>query len=1026
MFQSFGGARSSKRRLFVGLAAGAILSATSAAAEGERHLVHIPAEPLDKALLTLASQTHEQLLYAPDLVAGRRVAALTGTLTVDEALARLLAHSGISVRRAGPEVVVLEKTASDATGGPPAQGPANLAGPASRPFAAEAAPIATAGPQPTADASAPRLPATTVEELEVTGSHIRGAPSASPLLVITAEDLQRSGQTTLAGALQVLPQNFAGGASEANTNTGGDRVSRNANFSSAVNLRGLGNNATLVLVNGRRMAGSGTFGDFADLSLIPTSAVARVEVLLDGASAVYGSDAVAGVVNIILKKDIDGAETRLEGGAATEGQPTEWQISQLLGRTWAGGGLTFAYEHQDRSALPSADRDFAASADLRPFGGSDQRQIYAFPGEILVGGAPAFAIPGGQNGVGLTPGSLLPGVANKENQRLNLDLLPRQQLDALYLTADQDVGERLEVSGDLRYSRRRYRAEAGEPFTILTVNRANPYFVSPAGGTSDSIAYSFAGDLPPSVQSGEVETLGLTFGGTYRLAGDWRAEAYGTYGRDKEDNRTDGLVNAANLSEALGASADNPATPFSAARDGYFNPFSGIAGSNAPAVLAFIGSGFSTNHILSHVSSASLQADGSLFRLPGGAVRLAAGVQARRETLEVNGTNFLSTVAPVPQGAADVSREVTAAFAELRAPFVDTANARPGLQRLELSVAGRIERYDDAGTTSNPKVGLVWSPAKGVELRATYGTSFRAPALRELHDTTTNVPLSLPAGATRIESLLEVGANPDLKPETATSWTATLDLRPASVPGLSADLTWFDIRYQDRIDKPVQQNLSGALTDPRLASFVTRISPTTNPADLALITALLASPSTSTVGGVFPPTAFGAIVDDRYVNTGALHVRGLDLTGAYALDLAASRLIFGLNATYTLDYDQQVTPTSPIVNLVNVAGFPVRFRSRLSADWTRDRLSLGGAFNYIGAYRDAAGARIGDQPTFDLQVRLAPAQSGTLKGVTAILGVRNVLDRQPPFYNNVFGVAYDPTNADPVGRFVSFQLIRAW
>jgi iron complex outermembrane receptor protein len=174
------------------------------------------------------------------------------------------------------------------------------------------------------------------------------------------------------------------------------------------------------------------------------------------------------------------------------------------------------------------------------------------------------------------------------------------------------------------------------------------------------------------------------------------------------------------------------------------------------------------------------------------------------------------------------------------------------------------------------------------------------------------------------------------------------------------------------------------------------------------------------------PTAFGAVIDDRFVNTTTLTVRGIDLTGSYRFDLGDDQIALGGNATYTFDYDQQVTPTSAVLNKVGIASFPVRFRSRVTTDWTRGRVTAGVALNYIGAYRNALGVGINAEPTADLQVRLAPAETGLLRGLAISFNVRNVFDRDPPFYTNSVGVGYDPTNADPIGRFASVQLVRVW
>jgi outer membrane receptor protein involved in Fe transport len=1035
------GAKRRRPSLCAGLSLGAVTIAalTPASVEAQilsrpqpAHVLSIAAGPLDAALLALAAQTHEQLLFAPDLVAGLRAPAVSGSFTTEQALARLLGANEITVTRAGPSVLVLRRRPPLPVGAggslhrlPIADHGPVQAGALDRPMASSAG---AAGQIPSVDADAP----VTLHAIEVTGSHIRGASPASPLLVMDHAALERTGQTTVADALRTLPQNFGGVAGEGNSLTGADGVGRNSAFGSALNLRGLGNSATLVLIDGQRTAGSGTFGDFVDTSTIPMSAVERVEVLLDGASAVYGSDAVAGVVNVILRKDYEGAETRVLGGGSTGGGAGEFQASQLIGHRWDGGGMVFSYEHRQRGRLSDDSRDFSQSADLRPLGGSDWRLTSAFPGNILVSGsggvlAPGYAIPAGQNGVGLKPSDLQAGVVNKLNQRQGEDLLPRQTQDSVYLSGHHALGDRLEVSADARYSFRLFEASQSPATTTLTVGRANPYYVAPSGAASESIAYSFVDQVPNPVQSGSVQSLGFTLDAKLRLGGDWRSEASATLAREDDRVRLTGFPNSLFLNEALGNTADNPATAYNAARDGYFNPFTGVVGANSAAVLGFINSGGTFGKSRDQVSTFNLQADGTVLRLPSGPLKLALGAQLRREELFRNGYNLLSTVTPAPFSTiTDVSRRVSAVFAEAHIPLVGPDNARPGIQGLEISAAGRLEHYQSFGSTANPNVGVVWAPTQDLKLRATFSRSFRAPALRELYDPSFINPVLLTLGTARVRTLELTGGNPDLKPETADSWTGGLDFTPERWPGLKLSLTAFDVRFKNRIDRPASVNIANALSDPTLTSFVQHISPATNPADLALISTLLSSAPYAANPGVFLPTEYGAVVDVRYVNTAALHVRGVDFTGSYAFDVGAGQATLGANASYLLTYDQQLTPTAPSVDRLNIANYPLRFRSRLTADWTRGPVTLGAALNYVGAYHDSLGEPIGAQHTIDLQAELAAAEHAPMRGVDVLLNIRNLFDSGPPFYNNSQGFAYDPANADPIGRYISLQITKRW
>ena len=992
----------------------------AAAPEAQPQAIDIGAGPLDQALLNLASQAHVQLIFSSELVAGRRTRGLVGSYSVEAAIAQLLGDAPVSITRTSDDVVVLK---------PRPTGGREGAAPPSGPFGGDTVPAAAPVTLAAGAAEAP-APPVVVEELRVTGSNIRGAPAASPILTVTSEDLQRSGYATVAEALQALPQAFAGEASEATVLTRADRTATNASYASGINLRGLGSDATLVLVNGRRLSGSGNRGDFADLSAIPTIAVSRVEVLLDGASAIYGSDAVAGVVNVILRRDVNGGEVRLRAGEATAGDPREVQAGALVGRAWRGGGALLALEAYRRTHLSADDRDFSASADLRAGGGADRRDPFAFPGNIVrINPAtglpePFWAIPPGQPGVGLQPGDLRAATANLSSDQAGQDLLPKQSRYTVYASAHQDLARGLEVLGDARYSQRRTSAIAFAQTSTLSVNRNNPFFISPVGASSEQIDYSFQGELP----NPRVEAVAKSFAGTLGMRLDlpasWSAEGYGAYAEERINNLTLGQINGLFLNEALGVTGDNPATPFRTSVDGFFNPFTGVAANN-PAVRAFISSGFSDSRYRTRVTSFGLQADGPVLSLPAGSLKLALGVQARRETYARGGLNFIATAMPVAQVPLSAARQVEAAFLEAHAPLVGPETSRPGLRSLDLDLAVRAERYSDFGDTVNPKAGLSWSPRSGVKVRATYGSSFRAPALQELGEGEVFLPLRLPQTGTNVLTLALSGGNPSLRPETARSWTVGFDLAPPEIPGLQASATWFRTNFKARIDRPLFSNRLTALTDPTLASFVRRLDPS-NPADEALIAGLLADPHTLTSLAVFPASDYRAITDFRYVNTGRLEVSGLDAQASYHRPAWGGEASLTGNASWLFEYRQQATPLSPLVDSAGIAGFPAKFRGRLVASWAKDPVSADLAVNRLGGFHDNLGARIGGQTTVDAQLRLTGPAASVWTRSTLSLQVRNLFDSKPPFYDNPIGLGFDPASADPIGRFVALQLTHAW
>lgn len=953
----------------------------------------VAAGPLDQALATFAQQSGQQLLYPAPLTAGRRSPGVVGEMTAERALSGLLSQSGLAYRRTRPNVFVIY------------------------------APDQQAEQTATSDA-------TELAEIVVTGSLIRGvADGPSPVVVITRDQIDAQGHANVAQALAALPQNFGGTANEGAIGNGGDRTGTNASYANGVNLRGLGSDATLVLVNGRRIAGAGSKGDFADVSSIPTAAVERIDVLLDGASALYGADAVGGVVNIVLRDDYEGAETRVRFGMAGDGAFSDTVFSQTLGHRWSSGSLMAVYEYQDRDALAASERRRAGDADLRWLGGSDRRLNFSNPGNIVVFDAAsgayvsAYAIPEGQTGVGLRPEDFLAGQTNLSNHRTGLNVLPRQTRHIVYVAGRQDFGDRLTISGDARWADRSYETRSTPITSLLTVNRSNPFFASPTGATSHTIAYSFAGQIPNPHQTGEVETLSGTLGFDLDLGGSWRLSAYAAHGAENFSGQTSGSLQSTYLREALGTAADNPATPYSAARDGFLNPF-GAGAVSSQAALDFISSGWTRSWSESQADTVNLMIDGDLLELPGGALKLAVGAAFRRETFDRRIDSFTSGLTPTLGAPFTSERDVTAVYGEIRAPLFGSSNARPGLERLELSVAARFEDYGDVGQTTSPKIGLLWQPFEGAVLRANYGRSFRAPALREVNDAPSASPSILPRGSQQILTMILYGGNPDLEPETADTWTLGGDWRPAALPGLRISANLFRTDFDNRIGQPALENVFTALTDDGLSPFVRFIAPTTNAQDRADMQAILDLPTTN-LRDAFTADAYGAIVDARYVNTARVQVQGADLAVGYTLSLGGGEMDVSTGLTWLERFDAQATPTSTATSQLDRPNYPVSLRSRSTATWTYDAFSISGSWDHVSDYQDLAGRRIGAWSTFDLQARYAPP-SGPLAGSTVAVTVQNLFDRAPPLYDAPEGVAYDGANADVIGRYVAIQLTRSW
>lgn len=325
----------------------------------------IRSSTLDAALKEFASQSGLQIAYFTRIAEGRTAPAVSGTYTAEEALRTLLNASGLTFERIDPETVAIrgggQQTTSATAGGQWDQ--------VAMSDSAQAHPLRLAraqaeGPARSSDVT-PIQNRDVISEIVVTGTHIRGVENDTvPVLTFDRQYIERSGYTNMMQLVESLPLQFKGGpagATEAAPFGGAANFGQNLSRGTGFNLHGLGSVSTLTLVNGRRVAPSGQ-GQFVDVSTIPLAAVERIEILTDGASAIYGADAVAGVVNIILRKDFDGAETGLQYGATTQSGVDEQRVSQLVGKTWSTGNALVVGELYKRSELDVVDRDYLVEA----------------------------------------------------------------------------------------------------------------------------------------------------------------------------------------------------------------------------------------------------------------------------------------------------------------------------------------------------------------------------------------------------------------------------------------------------------------------------------------------------------------------------------------------------------------------------------------------------------------------------------------------------------------------------------------
>jgi iron complex outermembrane recepter protein len=930
---------------------------------------------------------------------------------------------------------------------------------------AQSEPAASAASPASADANA----APELSEIVVTGTRIRGVgPVGSAVIPVGSEEMSKTGLATTNDILSRLPQVLSFGAG--NAYFGGTTIQNSAidnTFAKSVNLRGLGTSATLSLVDGHRVAPGGVNGNLFDADTIPVGMLERVEVVADGASAIYGSDAVAGVVNFILRKPFNGAETSARYGAASGA--SQWQVSQIVGRQWDSGGVVIGYEHTRQSALRATDRSRLYNDDLSPFGGAPY-PLLSSPGNVLVRGVP-YAIPGGQNGSAVTLASL--GAANQPNREsawIGADAMPEQNRNTFIGNANQQITDGLELFAEGYYTRRNFALRSNPVTSNLNVPDANPYSpCAPGKSQANSqglsctgnltVAYNFGAGLGPYTRGGYEQAVEATGGLRISLPGEWKSSISYTYSQDVEYTRNFDQVNGTALNQVLGAIPGKPANV------PYFNAFCDDTAfaCNDPATLAYIRGHADTGSTYDFKDVAG-EFDGPLLHLPGGDVRLAIGGEVHWDSLAPYSAN--NTRTPSVQIANTVpafsSRRVYAGFAEFYVPLVAPEQQVPAVQRLELSLAGRAEHYSDFGSTKNPKIGLNYTPLEGAKLHASFGKSFRAPTLSDINPYSTagflvtNVTGSQIGANTpnTLVSLYQVGGNAALQAETARTWSVGLDWTPPQIRGLSASVNYYNIDYRNKIDTAAYNaGLNAAINSGYYNQYIL-FNPTyypkllngaANPLTQAEFNAILAADESNPrlpVLGIPPSSAqTAAILDGRRNNQGVVDTDGIDFALHYTFATSWGDLSVGDASTYVLSYDNAPVPTAPILDEVNNFGYPLRFRSRADLGWSWAGLSATAFINYANPYgierqyipaaAPAAYLHIASYTTVDLTLMYDTRDrfsNRLLRDLRLTLSAQNITDARPPLVlnNGTTPVRFDPQNANPLGRFISFQIDKQW
>lgn len=887
--------------------------------------VEISDQSLEETIAVLAEKSSVQIILSKEVKDNISLKALKGSYTLSAALAEVLSGTGLTYKFNSEDLLIVQPESTEER---------------------------SEGEKEEVD-----------EEIVVTGSRIARTPSqmAANVIVLNGDELRASGESTLEGALRRLPQNMFGASPVGATVKGSAGLNGAINIAGAstINLRGLGSESTLILIDGKRIGKSGVFGGVSDITGIPFSAIERVEILLDGASSIYGSDAVGGVVNVIMKKGYQELEIAHEYGAPVDGGFEEHVFSVNGGISWDGGQLRTTYEHFQGSNLDGEERpESVAWSRFHSPGQIQGLLVYTYQGEsyfpaemISRLGLPAdsgifapFSEPGvgfeygdtflpeGQDGTNLSVDdfpSIEPYFGVDTPFRINSDasegvsLIPAQQRDSLRVGFDQALdlwGNEVILSGTVYYSKRQaYAANGG--FTFLAFPEAGDP-LNPFGYGGGGLAVNW---YIPSLPAKHYETdervarWNLALDGT--IGENWSWAVAAGQSRSKLDSN---FFNEQiyNHSEAGAPPEEERETYLQLLDEGLNLYASDIVAANSPEILARLVKPESPISSINEENTLNINARGVLFSLPGGDVHLAVGADWRQERLEtessrpiIAGSAFSNSVGSVtlsslPSDAFSMqinSKTQRSGYAELLLPVIGADNAMTGIEQLVLTGSVRYDSYHENGSSSTRSLGLIWNPIDQVKVRINQSTSFVTPSFRDrlrLTEFENRVTDSRPNGQAipvrddngQVIGVDYVGTyirggNPDLKPERGESLSVGLQFTPNVLPGLTAQVTWHETAYKDRIGNPV-----------------------TNIRDLGSVDYVALYPSISRdERGLL-------VIDQRSINIALVETAGVDYYLRYARDTRFGQFHASMNVGYTSKHNHiQFPGDDPVTQLANIS-----------------------------------------------------------------------------------------------------------
>lgn len=858
----------------------------------------------------------------------------------------------------------------------------------------------------------------------VTGSYLPAAANSVAIPVITLDSKSIENSGTNSSVLDILrktvPQfNGNGNLGSGNANVG----SGSTNGGSQIALR---NTSTLVLINGRRVAyapvGAANGYQFVDVNMIPVSAIDRIEVLADGASAIYGTDAVAGVVNIILKTDYQGFEIGGRYGFATSKGHMEERSAHVVGGVSNDKtSMTISAEWYKVDPIFAYERHYSAETHQSP----------TFPGSINIGSGNTYyylnptlnappVVPGGQSIAALVAAGVYTGPRSEvaQWQFFNLSQYVTQQIgnerQSLTLSFTHQLNDAVSFFGDFLYSNTKTFSQInGQPLNVGAIaagTDGNPFDVA-VTGRNRLLAH------PRQYLSDTTGVRGVA-GFKGKISTNWNWEVAANYNRITQDYSNPGVINNQNLADAIDAGAFNM---FARVNDeALYGPYNIV--------------GVATGGFISTLANYDAKVTGSVFDLPAGSVDVAAGVELRKETL-----SGIADPLSIPDAFGDIgwngatslspfaaSREVKSIFAEVRVPLLKDQR---GAHLLEVSGAVRHENYSDTSNPTVPKITLRYLPFDDqFAVRGSFSKSFSAPTLYNLFGPAgigfTNPFVLQPAdGSDEIEGMqtnYQSTPNPNLEPAKAKNWTAGFVFSPKALKGFSISVDYWNIK---------QTGLIGSYGADVMLQSVEDLGPASPYSSAVRIGGFNGSQVTG-IGQISQGTSDDIYVTDSLVNLSKVSIDGFDITAKYTWNTDAyGRFDFQSNVGIYLDYDFVLLPGDPVLKTAGRStvtnGTIPRWQTYTSVDYT---LGSWGGFVGVrflpGVSSDYAETSIGSYYTLDASVSYTFGQRMKYLGGSRVsIGVNNAFNRFGPLDPKVNSDAnVDVGTYDPVGRFLYVDL----